>query len=159
MLTNCIFIDTNIWYYAYIIPQRLEFIEIHNRAVRFLTEKLEDTSLVIAITTYQIAEILDVLRKSNLSGKIRKDTLESFKTKKFHVVNLSIELIEASFHKSLSSGIHIYDYLSALPLKGIITEIFSADDHFQHEHFKAIAKVINPLTPWILREGRLPKKA
>lgn len=158
MLTNWIFIDTNIWYYAYVIPKRLEFVEIHNRASQFLTEKLEDTGFIIAITTHQIAEILDVLRKSALSDNIRKAVMESFKTPKFHIVNL-IELVEAAFHKSLSSGIHIYDYLSALPLKGIVTEMFSADDHFQHKHFKAIARVTNSLSPWILREGNLPKKA
>lgn len=159
MLTNWIFIDTNIWYYAYVIPKRLEFVEIHNRASQFLTEKLEDTGFIIAITTHQIAEILDVLRKSALSDNIRKAVMESFKTPKFHIVNLNIELVEAAFHKSLSSGIHIYDYLSALPLKGIVTEMFSADDHFQHKHFKAIARVTNSLSPWILREGNLPKKA
>lgn len=158
MLTNFVFIDTNIWYYAYVIPKRLDLVEIHNQAVQFLTEKLTDTNIIIAITTHQIAEILDVLRKGTLSGNIRKYIIKSFKTPKFHIVNLNIELIEAAFHKSLSSCIHIYDYLSALPLTGIVTEIFSADDHFQHEHFKAIATVTNPLAPWILREGRLPKR-
>ncbi|GAB63570.1 MAG: hypothetical protein DWB56_14500 [Candidatus Jettenia sp.] len=124
MLTNFIFIDTNIWYYAYVIPKRLEFVKIHNRAVQFLTEKLEDANLIIAITTHQIAEILDVLRKSNLSVNIRKDILESFKTPKFHIVNLTIELIEASFYKSLSSDIHIYDYLCAYLWQILLQKFF-----------------------------------
>ncbi len=158
MPTNCILIDSNIWYYAYIIPKKEEFVEIHNKASRFLVEKLADVTLTIGISLYQIAEILELLRKGNLPGNIRQDILESFKTPKFHVVDLDLELIDMAFNKSLLSGIHLYDYLTALPLKGIVSQIFSADDHFQHQHFKSIAQVINPLSPWILREGRLPLK-
>ncbi len=48
--------------------------------------------------------------------------------------------------------------LVALPLKGIVDRIYSADDHFSHGDFKEIAEIINPLGDWILREGRKPQK-
>ena len=105
-----------------------------------------------------MAEILDLLRKGNLKAEIRKDVFDSFKTSKYQLLEITIEQTEFCFQKSLASGIHIYDYLTVLPLRGIITEIFSADDHFQHKDFKKIAKVTNPLSPWILREGRIPEK-
>ncbi|MBU0566945.1 hypothetical protein KJ693_06550 [bacterium] len=66
--------------------------------------------------------------------------------------------IEVCFKKSLDSGIHIYDYLVALPLKGMVSKIYSADAHLQHQDFKEIAEVENPLFPWILVEGRKPVK-
>jgi len=159
MLTECCLIDSNIWYYAYIIPTKEDFLEIHNRASAFLADSLEDKSIIISITSYQMAEIIDLLRKGNLKAEIRKDIFESFKTPKYQLLEITIEQTEFCFQKSIASGIHIYDYLTALPLKGMITEIFSADDHFQHKDFKEIAKVTNPLSPWMLREGRIPEKS
>ena len=64
--------------------------------------------------------------------------------------------IGMSSYQIIVSNIHIYDYLVAFPLKGLVSKIYSADDHFQHKDFKAIAEVINPLSPWILREGKRP---
>lgn len=130
--------------------------EIHERASTFLSEKLMDTTLQIAISIYQIAEIMDILRKGNLQKNVRKDIFKSFNTTRFHIVNIGLKTLELCFKKSLVSGIHIYDYLVAIPLKGMVNEIFSADDHFQHKDFKQIAKVSNPLFPWILREGKAP---
>ena len=158
MPTNHILIDSNIWYFAYIIPKDEEFAEIHHRAARFLAEKLGDINIVIGISLYQVAEILELLRKGSLPGNIRQDILESFKTPKFRIADLHLELIESAFTKSAASGIHLYDYLTAPPLAGTVTEIYSADDHFQHSDFTSLAQVTNPLSPWILREGRLPSK-
>ncbi|MFQ5688235.1 MAG: hypothetical protein ACE5GV_16420 [Candidatus Scalindua sp.] len=77
-------------------------------------------------------------------------------SEKFLRVEIAIDNVKDCFYKSLASNIHIYDYLVALPLHGIISEIYSADDHFQHDDFKAIATINNPLFPWILREGKIP---
>ncbi len=106
-----------------------------------------------------MAEIMELLRKGQVEKDQREELFESFMTEKFLKIEITIDHITACFHKSLTSGIHIYDYLVALPLKGIVSEIFSADDHFQHHDFKEISTVINPLNPWILREGRIPTKA
>ena len=156
MLINYIFVDTNIWHYAYVTPSKEDFKQIHTFSLEFLSKILQNDDIEIAITTYQIAEIMDILRKQSMTIPEREMVFNLFKTDKFFIVDITFEIIELCFRKSLASNIHIYDYLVALPLKGIVTEIYSADDHFQHPDFKEIAPVTNPLHPWILREGRIP---
>jgi len=158
-LTECYLIDSNIWHYAYIIPANKSFLEIHTKALTFLEDALSNESITIATTHYHIAEIMDLLRKGKLEESHREKIFNGFMTPKFKIIGLSTKILKLCFQKSLASGIHIYDYLVALPLKGVVTEIFSADDHFQHQDFKEIATVTNPLSPWILREGRLPIKS
>lgn len=154
-----ILIDSNIWYYAYIqSTKKDEYQELHTRANDFLIHKLADNSISIAITSYQIAEIMELLRKGKIKKETRKELFYSFMTEKFLNKEIPIDQVKACFEKSIVSNIHIYDYLVALPLKGIISTIYSADDHLQHEDFKKIATVSNPLSPWILREGRIPIK-
>jgi len=99
---------------------------------------------------------MEVLRKHAFPVIQREEVYKGFKTEKFRVIDVKSTDVDVCFKKSLASGIHIYDYLVAIPLKGLINEIFSADDHFQHEDFQKIAKVNNPLSPWIIREGRIP---
>jgi hypothetical protein len=77
----------------------------------------------------------------------------------FFIKELTAKDIAFSYKKSKVSNIHIYDYFVAIPLKGIVTKIYSADDHFQHKDFKEIAEIINPIAPWILREGKRPEKS
>ena len=156
MPTKTCLIDSNIWFFAYTAPKNNQYAEIHKKASQFLESVLLDNTIIIGISHYQIAEILDLLRKRNLQKELRSKIFESFKKEKFHIAIVNMSHIEVSFNKSLSSGIHIYDYLVALPLKNIVTEIYSADDHFQHPDFTEIAPVTNPLHPWILREGRIP---
>lgn len=144
--------------FLYIVPGDEDFLEIHRSASSFIENVLKDDSIIIATTHYHIAEIMNLLRKGNLDNKLREKIFQGFKTPKFKVGKLNMKILDLCFKKNLNSGIHIYDYLVALPLKGIITEIFSADDHFHHKDFQEIAKVTNPLYPWILREGRLPAK-
>lgn len=157
-MINSILIDSNIWYHAYVLSEKKEFKELHGRANEFLLSKLEDNSIIIALTSYQIVEILELLRKGKVGREKREELYKSFTTEKFLKVEIAIDNVKDCFHKSLASDIHMYDYLVALPLKGIIHEIYTADDHFQHTDFKEIAHVTNPLSPWILREGRIPYK-
>lgn len=153
-----VLIDSNIWYHAYIQSEREEFKELHDHAKQFLLSKLNDNSVIIAISSYQIVEIMELLRKGKVNSEKRKDLYGSFLTDKFFKVEISLEVIGTSFYKSLASDIHIYDYLVALPLKSVVSEVYSADDHLQHSDFQEIAIVTNPLSPWILREGREPHK-
>ena len=101
----------------------------------------------------------ELLRRAGQSKQIIKELIEDFKKEKFTIAHLDFNNFLIASEKSLASNIHIYDYLLTLPLKGIVTEIYSADDHFQHPDFKEIAPVTNPLHPWILREGRIPVKS
>ncbi len=151
-----ILIDTNIWHFAYVEPKELQYEEIHQKAKEFLFNKLKEKGIKIFLTSYQVSEILDMLRKGNVSKEIRIHLMELMETPLFSIIDLHFSIVKVSFQKSLNSNIHIYDYLVALPLKGTIGRIYSADDHFQHKDFLAVAPVENPLEPWILREGRKP---
>lgn len=155
-MIKCILIDSNIWYHAYISSEKEDFQELHSIAKDFLLSKLADNTITIAITSYQMVEIMELLRKANVEKEKRKDLYESFMSEKFLRVEIAIDNVKDCFYKSLVSDIHIYDYLVAIPLHGIISEIYTADDHFQHDDFKAIATVTNPLSPWISREGKNP---
>jgi len=149
-------VDTNIWHFGYIVPTKDIWNSIHRIASSFLSEVITDSSVTIFVTIFQVAEIMEVLRKHAFPVIQREEVYKGFKTEKFRVIDVKSTDVDVCFKKSLASGIHIYDYLVAIPLKGLINEIFSADDHFQHEDFQKIAKVNNPLSPWIIREGRIP---
>ena len=151
-----VLVDTNIWHWAYIRPTELEFVPIHERASDFLSDLLTDETFGLALTTYQICEILDLFRKSGMRTEERKEFMGDFFSGDFYVKEITIPEVRTCLCKSIDSGIHVYDYLVALPLKGTVVTFYSADDHFQHKDFTEIAVVENPLDPWILREGRRP---
>lgn len=153
-----IFIDTNIWHYSYVIPKEEKYKKIHEVAEDFILEKLSNSSVKIVISSYQSAEILEVLRKSGIETDKIKRLAEKFKTRKFDVIDISFADVLKAHSKSIVSNIHIYDYLAGYLLKGKVDKMYSADDHFLHDDFTGICEVINPLDPWILREGRAPKK-
>ena len=157
-MSSFILVDTNIWHFAMVKPAEEEFLDIHRRANEFLLSTLTDEDTRIALSSYQIAEVVEVLRRSRVDLDARMRLLADFKTRKFFVADLSLGVVEEAIRASSESGIHIYDYLVAYPLKGVVGRIYSADDHFQHSHFIKMAEVINPLLPWILREGIRPRK-
>lgn len=153
-----IIIDTNIWHYSYVIPGEEGYKEIHNCAETFILEKLSNIDVKLILSSYQVGEILEVLRKA----LVEKDKIirlaDRFKTEKFEIVDVSFKIVSDCHTKSIKSDIHIYDYFVVLPVKDIVEKIYSADDHFQHKDFTSICEVINPLKPWILREGKKPIK-
>ena len=127
-----VLVDTNIWHYIYNQPKEDQFVELQQKSRQFMKNILTDVSIKIALSSYQCAEIIELLRRSNQSKQIIKELIEDFKKEKFTIVNLDFADFLLASDKSLASNIHIYDYLVALPLKNIVTEIYSADDHFQH---------------------------
>jgi predicted nucleic acid-binding protein len=153
-----ILIDTNIWHFSYISSDDVDFKAIHEKAKNFMLQMLIDEDIKIVLTSYQCAEILEILRRLHIPKKEREELILDFKTEKVMIISLHQSDFELCATKSIHSNIHIYDYLVALPLTGYITTIYSANDHFQHQDFKEIAPVENPLFPWILREGRRPVK-
>ena len=54
----------------------------------------------------------------------------------------------AAVERSALSGIHVWDYLVALPWEGEIDRIVTMDPHYRHAHFTALARVENPLGLW-----------
>ena len=149
----------NIFEYAYVTPKDSAYSEIHERASDFLLPILSDPEIKIGMSSYQVGEILEVLRKVGASKNIRKNFALATQSKdKFLIRSLSYNVVLSAFQKSLESNIHIYDYLVILPVKDLIDGIYSADDHLLHKDFTSIAKVENPLDNWILVEGRRPQK-
>jgi predicted nucleic acid-binding protein len=159
MVREIVMVDTNIWMYAYREPIEESYLEIHRKAESFLQNLLKDISVQIALTSYQIGEILDILRKAGISEEERRKRLREFeKEEKFLVKDLLFSEVKLCAELSISSSIHIYDYLVTVPLKGTVTKIYSADKHLSHRDFADIAEVINPISPWTLTEGRRPEK-
>ncbi len=150
-------IDTNIWEYAYIQPRIPDGDALHREARRFLTAVLGDTSRPIIVSEYQICEVLEVFRKIGGPPDIRQRLDDLFWSQRCQVVRCSTEVVREACALSAEASIHVYDYLVALPLRGLVDVIYSADEHFQHSHFQAIARVENPLS-WVMREGRLPEQ-
>ncbi len=150
-----VLIDTNIWHFAFVRPKESTFVKIHAMAKKVLEELLSNRGIRIAMSAYQAGEIIEVLRRSGVDSVTREGITKDFGTGKFFVKDLTFEVVEGALSDSMKSHIHVYDYLVAYPLKGIVERIYSADDHFQHEHFR-YAEVVNPVAPWVLREGIKP---
>ncbi len=158
MTEKIILIDTNIWLLGFIPIKEIKYQFLHKKANLFITEKLQNKNTTICISTYQIGEIMELFRRYGLNKTRREEIFTEFFTKKFITRDITLKIIKEAFDLSDNSSIHIYDYLVALPAKNIVEKIYSADDHFQHKDFTSICKVTNPLSPWILREGRQPEK-
>ena len=157
-MSSFVLIDTNIWHFALVKPIEKPFMEIHDLASTFLSSILLDPNIRIALSCYQVGEMLEVLRKSGLDVDLRLRLLEDFGKAKFFVEELSLPAVREAVKASSQSNVHIYDYLVAYPLMGTVNRIYSADNHFVHPDFRKIAEVINPLSPWIITEGKKPIK-
>jgi predicted nucleic acid-binding protein len=155
---DAVCVDTNIWEYAYV--EELGIAggdQLHKEAKAFIADLLLDASRSVALSQYQVIEILDVLRKAGVAGEARDGLYRLFCTEKCSIVPCTNALVGEAFRLSRQSGIHIYDYMVALPLRGLIQVIYTADQHFEHEHFRMVARVVNPLS-WTMSEGRRPQR-
>jgi len=157
-MSSFVLIDTNIWHFALVRPIEEPFVEVHHLASTFLYSTLSDPNLRIALSCYQVGEILEVLRRSKLSVDSRLKLLEDFEKGKFFVKSLDFSTVISAVRDSAKSNIHVYDYLVVYPLRGIVNRIYSADEHFNHPHFHRIGEVNNPLSPWVITEGKRPTK-
>lgn len=156
-MPSYVLVDTNIWHFAFVKPREEEFAEVHAMAKDAMEELLTDRGIRIAMSAYQTGEVIEVLRRSGVDLETREGLVKDFSTGKFFVKDLTFDTVRSALSDSTESGIHVYDYLVAYPLKGVVERMYSADDHFQHKHFR-YAEVVNPIAPWILREGIKPFK-
>lgn len=152
-----VIVDTNIWHFALVEPREKGYKDIHLAANDFLEGLLSDPDVRIFLSAYQAGEIIEVLRKSGVDVEVRSNLINDFATGKFFVKDLLFDHVLECLKDSSSSGIHVYDYLVAYPLRGLVNRIYSADDHLLHKDFN-FAEAVNPLSPWILREGQRPHK-
>ena len=153
-----VLVDTNIWLHGLTRPRDPAYTDLHRAAEAFLDAVLRDPATRVAVSAYHIAEILEILRKSGLAEAERAKLAVKFKTGKFLIREITSDIVFECLDRSSRSGIHVYDYLVALPLRGQIDRIFSGDDHFLHPDFTSIAPVENPVAPWRLREGQKPAR-
>lgn len=153
-----VIIDTNIFEFAFVKPKDSEFLELHQKANTFLKELLKTNDILILMSSYQVAEVLEVFRKVNATVEAKESFLELIREPRVFIRETSYELMIKAYHQSNNSHIHIWDYLVVLPFQGEIDEIYSADEHFQHQDFTALATVNNPISGWVLIEGRRPQK-
>jgi predicted nucleic acid-binding protein len=151
-------VDTNIWEYAYVELSITGGLTLLSQARQFLEGLLADTGRRIFLSAYQAAEIPEVMRKLGVPADIREAVFNLFWTDRCQIVPCSAQVTHEAFALSNESGIHIYDYLVALPLRGLIAVFYTADEHFLHPHFQKVATVQNPLS-WVMTEGRPPREA
>ncbi len=157
-MSSHVLVDTNIWQYAFVRPREKEFAVVHELAQPFLSGLLADELIRIPMSSYQVAEIMEVLRKSGVRHEVRLQILRDFEKAKFYVRDLMLSDVVDAIKDSSKSNIHVYDYLVAYPLRGVIDRIYTADEHFLHSDFQAICQISNPLTPWFVTEGKQPEK-
>ena len=99
----------------------------------------------ILITTHQLVEIYYAL---TFKGRInRKDVLNIIE--KISRSSRTL-VIEVNLKLSSLSGIHLWDYLCVIPLKGLIDIAYTNDKHFLDKTSKnLVPKVENPVGKWI----------
>jgi predicted nucleic acid-binding protein len=148
-------VDTQLWEYA-CLQQVASPSGVHSEAATFLDRLFSDPGTQVHVTAYQMAEIMEVLRKAGLPEAARRTTLAVLQTN-CQCVDLDADVALECVELSLRSGIHVYDYLVAVPLRGLVDVIYSADRHFlQDPEFGAVAPVVNPVT-WEMQEGQPPR--
>jgi len=155
-----IFIDTQIWVYAFKKPRRKSFASkeefeeasrIHDKASRFVRDAL--LNHVIYITTHQLAEIFHALAfrgvRMNRSEAL-SITEKLMRSSRTVLVEVKRKHYKEALRLSNLSGIHVWDYLCILPLKNMIDIAYTNDEHFLHPTIKSlIPKIENPVGKWI----------
>jgi hypothetical protein len=159
MTNNFVLVDTNIWKFGLVKPREKEFSELYESAHGLLFSLLADKVTRIGMSAYQVGEILETLRKSGIEREERLRIADDFKKPKFYIADVTLNDVFRAVTDSVSSNIHVYDYLVAYPLRDVVSRIYSADKHFMHEDFRSICEVTNPVSPWFEVEGRRPEKS
>lgn len=159
-MSTRILIDTEIWSFGFKKPVRDMFesdddynahFELHKKANLFLSEKLKNN--IIFMSYHQLAEIWHVLTMRG--KKIPEETAYSIirdimKSKNIILKNVTIEDIKQSLFLSKESGIHVWDFLVAIPCRDEIEVIYTMDKHFKDKSFKKIARIENPIGKWLI---------
>jgi predicted nucleic acid-binding protein len=154
-MSDVVAIDTQLWEYACVSPRLPGGEALCQQARDFVDTLVADLSFEIAMTTYQLAEVAEVLRKVGADRQTRERVTDLL-VARCRCVPVNLDAAEDSLALSLQSSIHVWDYLVVVPLRGLVDTIYSADTHSQHDHFRSIARVVNPLD-WEMEEGQRPR--
>ena len=156
-----IFIDTQLWAYAFKRPHESKFksrkefeeaIEIHKRANRFIYESLMNHT--IYLTTHQLAEIFHVLAFRGIRMNVRNawEIVEKImRSSRTVIVEFKKRHYKEALRLSSISGIHVWDYLCIIPLKDMVDVAYTNDKHFLHPTIRNLVPSIeNPVGKWII---------
>lgn len=155
-----VFIDTQIWVYAFKKPKREGFkdgdafeeaLQMHGNAVRFLEGALANHE--IYVTTHQVAEIYHALafRGIRMNARQASEIIDKvMRSAKTVLVEVRKRHYREALRLSSVSGIHVWDYLCVIPLKGLIEIVYTNDRHFLHPTLRnLVPRVENPIGKWI----------
>jgi len=155
-----VFIDTQIWVYAFKKPKREKFDSkedydvaagMHNKAKSLIQEAL--TRHTIYITTHQLAELYHALafRGVKLNVKEALNIVENIiNSTRTVIVEVRRKHYREALRLSSLSHIHIWDYLCIVPLKDSIDVAYTNDKHFLHPTIKGLVpKIENPVNIWL----------
>jgi len=151
-------VDTQIWEYANTEAVEPGFEPLHQQAGEWLRGVLSDKQTIVVFSLFEVAEILEVFRKQGVEAERRAALLTDLLALagKYEVVPVDVTHVAAGSQLSSASGVHLWDYLVALPVAPHVSTIYSCDRHFQHEDFKRLCTVENPLG-WETVEGQKPQ--
>jgi len=147
-----IIIDTRIWALALKTP----FLAEHDPAVQeavqakaFVRTALKENRLLIS--SHLATEIFQVLTRegnripADQARRIVSDILDR-KDTIFRAI--TPDLLMRAMDRSAASGIHVSDYLTALPFEDTLDVIYTMDPHYQHPTFVSLGRIENPLEIW-----------
>lgn len=152
-------VDTEIWSLAKKkpLPERFgtqaEFeraMSLHLKAREFFER--EFPRLRVYISLHQLAEIYHVLAFRGyrvppgealavISGILEDPMIVK--------VPVSAEHVHQAVRESARTGIHVWDFLCFLPVKGFVETIYSADRHFEAIGNRYGVDFVNPVGAWL----------
>ena len=155
-----VFIDTQIWVYAFKKPSKERIGDdtlyhrargMHERARKLVYESLLENT--VYITTHQLAEIFHALAFRGVRMDARKalDIIEKLaRSSKTVIVDVRRKHYREALRQSSMTGIHVWDYLCIIPLKGLIDIAYSNDKHFLHPSIRSLVpRIENPIGEWL----------
>jgi hypothetical protein len=148
-----VLIDTRIWVLALRAP-----VAAPGSALAALGERArelvvgvrrEATTLFTPQLVGEIHHVLTSRGENRLPATTARDyLLEILASRRSRYRTLGRDQLRRALGLSAESGVHVWDYLVALPWAGEIDRLLTMDPHYRHPHFATIGRVENPLGLW-----------
>jgi predicted nucleic acid-binding protein len=154
-----VFVDTELWIYSLKKPDANKYPdkELHEqdkrkhlRAQAFFKKFTGDTQFFF--TTHQICEIYHALRfrGTRLDPTFVRSYIDALvSAKSNHVFEATKDDVKRSIDLSITSNIHVWDFLCVIPIINRIDTIYTSDKHFTHQAMQDLGIAIeNPIGTW-----------
>lgn len=146
-------IDTRVWALALragVAPPGSALADLGERARRVVNRLRGDATVLF--TPQLVAEIQHVATSRGahrLPAQLAADYLvQLLADRRSRFRPASRRHVTQALALSVESGIHVWDYLVALPWMGDMDRLITMDPHYRHAHFSARCAVENPLGLW-----------